>query len=759
MSARFPSIRIEGGLLSAELLDDLYEASENLPGLKPADFGLKKDTRLIDHIASIWSDARHHWQAFWRRASTPQPGETGVTFTRNQWITPFLSLLGYDLVFQPRAAEIDGLTFAISHRAGAGDAAPPVHVIGCWQSLDRRAESGRPRLAPHSLVQAFLNRTEALWGLVTNGLTLRLLRDSHLIRRQAYIDFDLQTLFNGEHFADFQLLFRLLHRSRLPHPGSPPHSCFLEQWYQHSLDQGGRVREHLRDGVEKAMILLANAVLNHPANSAIRQRVANKELTSRQLYEELLLLIYRLLFLMVTEERNLLSPNPVYREYYSLSRLRRLAESRAARNRHTDLWRSLFITFRLFSDENAGMPLDCPPLNGDLFDPCGTEILAEAAVSNEDFLNALWHVSMYRVDRRALPRRINYSALGVEELGSVYESLLDLQPAIQPRDGLLEFTFHSGTDRKTTGSYYTPPELVEKLVKSALVPVIDERLRPCRTPQEKEQALLAISVCDSACGSGHFLLAAARRLARELAQVRSGEQEPTPAQLRLALRDVISHCIYGVDLNPLAVELCKVALWLESHAEGKPLSFLDHRILCGNSLVGIHNLELLRQPIPKDAYKPVSGDDRQVSTAVRDQNSTQAAGQYLLDFDAARDVGELTAARRELFDLPDDSPSQIRRKRSLLDQLRSHRRNAADHIAADLWCSAFLTNLTQENLRAGAIPMTQHVVLALEGRLQQGPAQAEAEALSQRLRFFHWPLEFPEVFSRGGFDVLLCNPP
>jgi type I restriction-modification system DNA methylase subunit len=216
-------------------------------------------------------------------------------------------------------------------------------------------------------------------------------------------------------------------------------------------------------------------------------------------------------------------------------------------------------------------------------------------------LDALWHLSLYREESGAPPRHVNYSALDVEELGSVYESLLELQPTFDEATSPVAFVLVPGLERKGTGSFYTPPELVEELLKTALLPVLEDRLREGRTQQDKEKRLLDMTICDPACGSGHFLLAAARRVAHELAKVRSGEDEPSPAQYRIALRDVISHCVYGVDKNPLAVELCKVALWLESYTEAKPLSFLDHRIQVGNSLVGLRNLAAMSEGIPEDA--------------------------------------------------------------------------------------------------------------------------------------------------------------
>lgn len=590
---------------------------------------------------------------------------------------------------------------------------------------------------------------------------LRALRDSQLLRRQAFLEFDLKAMFAGERFADFALLYRLIQRSRLPHGDADSKSCLLEQYYQHTIEQGGRVRDKLREGVENAIGLLGNALLSRPANDPLLQSVESGTVTANRLYQEILRLIYRLLFLMVTEERNLLSPNSVYREYYSIARLRSLCERRLARNNHTDLWTGLQSTFRLFHSEQYGQVLDVPPLNGDLFDLNRTADLNFAVITNRAFLDALWCLSTYHEQPSSPPRHINYAALDVEELGSVYESLLDLQPIFGSENGKVSFRLVAGTERKTTGSYYTPPELVDELVKSALVPVLEDRLKQGRTAEEKAHKLLEITVCDPACGSGHFLLAAARRLARELAKIRGGEDEPSPAQYRTALRDTIAHCIYGVDKNPLAVELCRVALWLESHAAGKPLSFLDHRILCGDSLVGVLDLAALDKGIPDDAFKPVTGDDREVAKDAKKHNKLareRLSREQAFAFTPVADVAAMAAARRNLTDLPDDSPEVIRQKRALFDQFHSGSGYSKDKSAADFWTYAFFSDLTEANVAHG-ISTTEAVRAALEGGQPDVQLLASANVEADRLGFFHWPLEFPEVFARGGFDVLLCNPP
>lgn len=184
----------------------------------------------------------------------------------------------------------------------------------------------------------------------------------------------------------------------------------------------------------------------------------------------------------------------------------------------------------------------------------------------------------------------------------MYESLLELHPVIEGHRQPPIFTMEAhGEARRSTGSHYTPPALVAPLIQHALEPVLQERLSTCQSGEEKELAILGMKVLDPACGSGHFLLAAARRLGRELARVRTGEDEPAPETTHLAVRDVITHCIYGVDKNPLAVELCRVSLWLESHAEGKPLTFLEHHIRHGDSLAGLYDLNVLEDGIPDEA--------------------------------------------------------------------------------------------------------------------------------------------------------------
>ncbi|MFM6456010.1 MAG: Eco57I restriction-modification methylase domain-containing protein, partial [Planktothrix sp.] len=338
-----------------------------------------------------------------------------------------------------------------------------------------------------------------------------------------------------------------------------------------------------------------------------------------------------------------------------------------------------------------------------------------------------------------------------------------------------------GSDRKTTGSYYTPPELVAQLIKSALEPVIEEKLRESEKGK-LEQALLSLKVCAPACGSGHFLLATARRIGKELAIIRTGEPQPAPEALRHAIRDVVQNCIYGVDLNPLAVDLCKVALWIEGFCKGMPLNFLDHRIKCGNSLVGVLDLECLNDGIPSKAFQPVTGDDKALASKIRKNNQKQLqqienakAGfvQLSLNLEGTTTFEsqrlEYILKFIEVGHIPEDSTQQVKLKQTQYQRSRENPNWWRDFSACNLWTAAFFMPLTPNHLIL--LPTTEALNrLLYENDFTQIVIEA-ANNLAKQCNFFHWPLEFPEVFPKRnelgpkteelkyGFDCVLGNPP
>jgi hypothetical protein len=764
---QYVGILSEGGLIPYDVLDKIATEESGL-GQQPKDFGLPAGRRLTDEIARAWSDAQDYWHIFQRRTASLPESETGTTLTR-KWVSDLLNeqLLGYELTYQPSGAVISGKNYPISHRAGSGEESPPIQIEGFRTDLDRRPE-GR-RLSPQALVQEYLNNSDShLWGIVTNGFLLRLLRDTSRTSRPSYLEFDLQSILDGNRFNEFALFYRVCHRTRLPRTAEDSTSCWLEKYFQLSIEQGGRVRDKLRDGVEDALKTLGTGFLRHPTNEALRERVKAGTLTAADFHRQLLRLVYRLLFLMVAEERRMIVPEGpeadrrqnLFDRYYSVGRLRNLAEKAIEPSTFGDLWIGLQRTFTLFEDGDSN-PLGIPPLNGDLFSTLAVKDLQGTHLYNNALLAAIGRLSLFEDHR--VRQRVNYSALDVEELGSVYESLLDFQPVFTEQAEGLIFELRTGSERKSTGSYYTRPELVRELIESALVPVMQDRLAsakdsdPAKDKEKKQQAILSMSVCDPACGSGHFLLAAARRLGRELARVKTGEEEPTPKEFHLSVREVISHCVHGVDVNPLAVDLCKLALWLEGHWTGKPLSFLDHRIKCGNSLIGVLDPSVLKDGIPDDAFTAVTGDDKKVASAFKKKNKDERKGQSSLSFDAAEHVHHFAAESARLLGIVEDTPSDVRRKEEIYRKAREQREWLHDWTAANLWTAAFFVPFAKYD--DPAVPTHEPFMEYLLHGKDRPQMTGAANALSVERHFFHWRLEFPDVFEKGGFDVVLGNPP
>lgn len=764
------AITVEGGLISSDLVEQIAATPQDVPGQRPADFGL--DGRLSDEIQTTFSDAFIHWNAFQARLARGK--ESATTITRETWMLPLLEELDFTLTFQRAAAVAGGATFTISHRFGAEPDAPPVHIVSRDQELDRKGSEAR---SPHALVQDYLNRSDALWGIVTNGLKLRLLRNTVRFSKPSFIEFDLKAIFEGNLYSEFVLFYRLVHSTRLPRSASDAHECWLERYYQQGIEQGGRVRERLRDGVEEALKILGTGFLAHPESNGLREKLRKGELSHLDYYRELLRLIYRLLFLMVAEERRLLfvldhdnaARQEIYDRWYSIERLRRRAmESRLFDDGHSDLWEGLKQTFTLFEDSRHASELGLTALDGELFgrfacaDLIDTHHEAGPRLRNADLLAAIWYLSTFEdadghKRKAGVRRRVNFGGLDVEEFGSVYESLLDYHPEVTIDGPRSKFDLIAGSERSATGSYYTPPELVLELIKSVLEPVIEERLAKGATRHDKERALLSLKVCDPASGSGHFMLAAARRIGRELARVRSGEAEPNPADYRHAVRDVIRRCIYAVDKNPLAVDLCKVALWIEGNEPGLPLSFLDHHVKCGDSLVGVFDLKVLEAGIPDDAYKALTGDDKKVAGEIRKRNRDEAKRDSLFRHSVEQDIEGIAGKFGAVADLPETSPDEVQAKEAAYRALRQSSDWEKAKWACDLWTAAFFAPLNKDD--AVAVPTTRVVWDAIGGRLPQGRVAGGSIALAAAQGFFHWPLEFPEVFAQGGFDIALGNPP
>ena len=759
----YPSIRIEGGILSPDILDQI----EELPGQRPSDFALNAGIKVKDEIASAWADAQDYWRIFQRKLETVKAGSNATTETRNLWMVPLLGLLRYDIEYQGRGTEIDGRIYAISHRA-TNRANTPVQVIGTRDpaGLDRKPASATRRMSAHALVQEFLNLNDQLYGLVTDGHVLRLLRDSSRLVKQSYLEFDLDRIFTDGLFADFAVLYRLLHATRLPLTNDTAAESLIERYHQDSLDSGARIREGLSKAVEQAILEFGSGFLSHPDNDALRVAAATGDLSPGDYYQQLLRLIYRLLFLIVIEERDLVFPadapasqRDIHHKFYSVTRLRRLSEKRyLADPRRHDLWLALQACFRLFEADGPGVKLGIAPLAGDLFSADAMGSLTGCTLGNDVLLGCLRALGLYRHPDSGQLIRVNYAALNVEEFGSVYEGLLEYAPEFAGEGPNLQFGFRRGDERAATGSHYTPDELVQPLIRHSLDHLIAERLES----DDPEAALLDLRVADIACGSGHILLAAGRRIATELAVVRTGEEQPSPPAYRAALRDAIRHCLYGVDLNPLAVELCKVALWLEAHNPGRPLNFLDHHIKCGNAIVGFARREELGQGVPMGAFKILPGDDKEVAAAYRKKNKEDLQHQKQASLDFTPELrGHLDAVLDEwqsLSALPEKTPSQINAKKERFSAFAQGEHAGRLRTIADIPVAQFYIPKVPGN-EAKLVTDAEFRGYWRGQQAPQGLGAESARALGEQRRFFHWFLEFPEIMERGGFDCILGNPP
>jgi len=489
----------------------------------------------------------------------------------------------------------------------------------------------------------------------------------------------------------------------------------------------------LRDGVLSASAEILRALIASKVRTAVVQ----------DSFEQALTIVYRMLFLLFAEARALVPLwHPIYRESYSLEALRDTAEQSVPA---PGLWDALRAIARLAHAGCRAGDLQVTPFNGRLFAPARTPLAERLDLDDGAARRAIVALSTRQAPDRAGRERIAYRDLGVEQLGAVYETLLDYQPCLER--GAVSLRTGSGL-RKTTGTFYTPQPIADYMVRRTLGPLVRDA-----TPDR----ILELRIVDPAMGSGAFLVAACRFLASayETALVRAGGCHPSDigdAERAGIRRAIAERCLYGVDLNPMAVQLARLSLWLATLAADRPLSFLDHRLQVGDSLLGAWLAQLRHPPAVhrrrgSAGTLPLFGDEA-VSHALR----------------------EALPIRFSLEATPNDTVEQVREKERALAQLTG--RDAALSRwkrVAHLWCAGWFTDA------AGAAPASAFGSLSdavLTGRSALPSRIAaryldEADFIGDTRRLFHWELEFPEVFfdrdgarlPRAGFDAVIGNPP
>lgn len=777
-SLPFDTIQLESGLLVPDILDKIIRGVYS--NQSESHYHIPKGLKLHDEYGRAFQIACAQWQNF---AGLLTRSDIDTLETTTSFVKELLTdSLGYALTNDQHITIND----RIYHIPFLAYGSIPVFIAPFNHGLDDISDiftiegSGSKKRSVFRLAQEFLNASiDCTWGMATNGLKIRLLRDAATLTRPSFLEFDLETILSQKRYPDFAGLWRTLHSSRAVTPDRKDTSCTWEQWRSEGQNQGTRVREGLRHGVTKALEALGQGFLSHPSNSELQQLLHEGSLSTNDFFQELLRLVYRCLFLFTLEERTdeqtdipLLHPldtsaeaqdaRDIYAEGYSLKRFRHRVLRRSGDDRYDDLWQGITIVFHALY---KGEPRLALPSLGGLFSPDQCPHLDRASLANKPLLEAMFSLRWAAIDGNLSP--VDYRHMGTEELGSVYESLLELVPTIDLHTknfgfiGITEEGDSSGHTRKTTGSYYTPDNLVQELIKSALDPVIDQRL--AANPENPTEALLDITVIDPACGSGHFLLAAARRLAEHLAELRTVDGSPRPEDYRHALREVIASCIYGVDKNPMALELARTALWLEGFEPGRPLSFLNHHLVCGDALLGLMDFKQLRDGIPKEAYKKLSGDDAQLCRELGADNraslkvwkSRQRQG-YL---HREKELQDTWQSFMTLEKMPGKSVEEVEEKeRAYQDFLKTAYASPLHH-AADCFIGAFLAPKDPENV----LPPTTRDLLALllaepidDAHFHRVKA---ARQWCSDIQVLHWPLIFPQITAKGGFDCVLANPP
>lgn len=512
----------------------------------------------------------------------------------------------------------------------------------------------------------------------------------------------------------------------------------LDDWLTDAARFHARLHTDLQHGVVEALHALT--------------RVLHRRRSAPTAFDEALTLVYRVLFLLFAESRALVPVHhPIYREAYTLTAL--CAD--AMRGGTVGFWDALAAITTLSRTGGSVDSLHVFPFNGHLF-------ARRAAPSLEDDRGATRPTARSRARDHALRHTLlslgtrqdpagrmllNYADLGVEQLGAVYERVLDLDPAfvIAGEPDRSTPARHSDA-RKDTGTFYTPQSIADLTVRRTLGPLVDGM------PADR---ILSLRIVDPAMGSGAFLVAALRYLtdAYERAVVKEGRYAPfeiddaTRAEFR---RAIAQRCLYGVDNNPVAVQVARLSVWLATLAHGKPLSFLDHRLRVGNSLLGTTSAAVRRPIGARDHDMPLFDDaDRHLRATMR----------------------HIAAPLARLASQPDTTVQIVREKEREWARLSAAGGlSAAWRSALHLWCARWFWP------DAGAAPAPAELAAAIDAltggtdRLGGGHVArwcTQAGTAAEAHHFFHWPLEFADAFydsdgtplADAGFDAVIGNPP
>ncbi len=606
---------------------------------------------------------------------------------------------------------------------------------------------------PSYQIAFYIQHSGLAWGILTNGRLWRLYHRDTAHKLDRFYEVDLPALLADNDPARFLYFAAFFGRDAFE-DGPLGVAALLKE----SADYAQGVGNTLKAQVYEALRHLAQGFLDYPGNRLDRDDPA----TRKAIYDNALIVLYRLLFILYAEARELLPvrQSGMYRDTYSLYAITRDIAASARLDRRllpgtATLWPRLAALFDII--DAGSPPLGVATFNGGLFDPARHLFLTRHTVGD-----ARLHAAIDKL-ARVHGEFVDFRDLAERHLGTIYEGLLEFHLATIAPDG--EWTIDLLNDkgeRHATGSYYTPDYIVQYMVEQTVGPVLRVAVAGKTTDQEKIAAVLGVNVLDPAMGSGHFPVAATEYIARFLVDLAVSPEGDAGGDTDLAYwkRRVAQNCIYGVDLNPLAVELAKLSLWLVTVAKDRPLSFLDHHLRTGDALVGARLADL------RIGGGDGGGQPRTKRPRKREQQAAGAGQLSMLGDPAFRQsLGGAVSAMWAIEETAGDTIAEVKGQEAAYTRLRADLNQRYGRLAD-------VATATRFGLALDPALWTPLADFAT-GRTIAAPARFTAwldtaATLTAARRFFHWELEFPEVFfDRGGqplgeaagFDAVIGNPP
>ena len=634
------------------------------------------------------------------------------------------------------------------------------------------------------------------WGLLTNGPVWRLYNAKQTAPMEAFVEINLEEAIRSNDSAAFRAFLQFMTRDAFTaEPG-------LESHLQASAAAVGKIETHLQANVDEVLKRLCHGFIR----DAKREQYSEED--RAEIFENAVYMLYRILFILYAESRQLL---PVDQPGYSKYSLQGLVIKAADMHRGVipaedgSLWQDLLQLCTWIDVGHLGEGFEIASYNGGLFDNQTKPYLSQHKIPDVYMAEVLWTLGCIPGKNGKDYQMIDYRDLAVRHLGSLYEGILEYKLFIADEDmfirsnpdgeveyipvreagpkkkgdgdlaaGQVYFAQSQGA-RKASGSYYTREEIVAYNVKYAVLGGLNERwerfqpeitnylseLELAINEEEQsrlqyfidneilkfvQQQVLRFRVCDPAMGSGHFLVNATYAITDFIVEKlnytpwRNEHLDSDPVLWR---RRVVENCIFGADINKLAVELAKLSLWITAAAAGKPLSFLDHHLKVGNSLAGVRLQELHTVPEKRGKKGKASGEGNGLFVSASLTHKLQETlGNYARIMAQDSDtIGIIHAKKREL----QEAEAHVHSIRQLADIWMGFHFDFAFEPTA-------YAKIYDAVTRTGTLPddLPENAALVMKQALQFG----------YRERFIHWEIEFPEVFAGGsGFDAMIGNPP